>query len=57
MRIYRLYYYTEQYDECYDYDIDIEASSIAEAILIFNQSSIVCKRVWRVEELPFRPRQ
>jgi len=54
MRTYKVFYYYEYFDECHDTEIDIEASSIAEAILIFNQSSIVCKRIWRVEELPLR---
>lgn len=57
MRTYKIYYYYEHYDECHDFDIELQARNIDEALLMFNQSDTVFKRVWRIEELPFRPRQ
>lgn len=54
MRTYRIYYYTEHFDECYDFDIELQARNIDDALLMFNQSNTVFKRVWRIEELPFR---
>lgn len=57
MRTYRIYYYTERFDECYDFDIELQARNIDEALLMFNQSNTVFKRVWRIEELPFRFKQ
>lgn len=54
MRTYRIHYYAEHSDECFDFDIDIQANTITDAMLVFYQGPTVFKRVWRVEELPLR---
>lgn len=54
MRTYRIYYYTERFDECFDFEKEIEAANIIDAMTLFYTSDVVFKRVWRIEELPFR---
>lgn len=51
MRTYRISYYKEYKDECFDYETDVEATGIYDALITFNSKN-VCKRIHRVEELP-----
>ena len=51
MRTYRISYYTEHKDECFDYETEVEATGIYDALITFNSKN-VCKRIHNVEELP-----
>jgi hypothetical protein len=51
MRTYKISYYTEYADECFDSEAEIEAAGIYDALITFNSKN-VCKRIYKVEELP-----
>ena len=51
MRTYRISYYTEYADECFDSETTIDATGIYDALITFNSKN-VCKRIHKVEELP-----
>lgn len=51
MRIYRISYYAEHNDECVDYEAEVEAAGVYNALLKFEESTIY-KRIYKVEELP-----
>lgn len=53
MRTYRVYYYYEHWDECHDCEWECQATKISEALLMFEQTDIVYKRVYRIDELPY----
>jgi len=54
MRTYLFSYYAEHRDECWDYQHEIKAENIVDALLVFTQSPIVYKRIFKIEELPFK---
>ena len=51
MRTYRITYYKEINDECVDYETEVEAAGIYDALITFN-SNYIFKRIFKVEELP-----
>jgi len=51
MRTYRISYYTEYADECFDSEATIDATGIYDALITFN-SNYIFKRIFKVEELP-----
>ena len=51
MRTYRISYYAEHKDECFDYETEIEAAGIYDALITF-ESGTIYKRIHKIEELP-----
>jgi hypothetical protein len=51
MRTYRISYYTEHTDECFDSETTIDATGFFDALITFNSKN-VCKRIYKVEEMP-----
>ena len=51
MRTYKISYYTEYADECFDSEVTIDATGIYDALITFNSKN-VCKRIYKVEEMP-----
>jgi hypothetical protein len=50
MRNYRIYYYAEINDECVDLKETLQAYSLSDAIIKFENSGIVHKRIYKTEE-------
>ena len=51
MRTYKISYYTEYADECFDSEKTIQATGIYDALITFN-SKHKHKRIYKVEEMP-----
>ena len=51
MRTYKISYYTEYADECFDSEKTIQATGIYDALITFN-SNHKHKRIYKVEEMP-----
>lgn len=51
MRTYKISYYVEYADECFDSEVEIEAAGIYDALITF-QSKTIYKRIHKVEEMP-----
>jgi hypothetical protein len=47
---YRIYYYAEINDECVDLKETLQAYSLSDAIIKFENSGIVHKRIYKTEE-------
>ena len=51
MRTYRISYYAEHKDECFDFELEIQADGVYDALNKFTCDNIY-KRIYKVEELP-----
>ena len=51
MRKYRVYYYAERFDECQDFNIEIQGENISKALENFYKLNIVIKRVYKIDEI------
>jgi hypothetical protein len=51
MRTYKISYYTEHTDECFDSETTIDATGIYDALITFHSNNIF-KRIHKIEELP-----